>query len=70
MSTRCTNTEAALLAVYDGQEAIGFIIRRGSVGIEAFAADGRSIGMFSDEGEAATAVWRYAHGQTSDEPVP
>jgi hypothetical protein len=69
MSKHSTGSPS-LITVYDGREAIGFLVRRGPAGIKAFDADGRSIGMFSDEGEAASAVWRYAHGQTCDEPVP
>jgi hypothetical protein len=62
MTTRPAVTEAPL-TVYDGQQAIGFILRRGPAGIEAFAAANHSLGLFKNEHDAAAAIWRHAHGQ-------
>jgi hypothetical protein len=45
-----------ILSVYDGRRAIGFLIQRGRSGVEAFDADGASIGLFSNQREAAAAV--------------
>jgi hypothetical protein len=52
-----------MLSVYDGQICCGFIIARGPQGHEAFDTDERSIGLFSNEQDAAIAIWRKARGQ-------
>jgi hypothetical protein len=62
MSTHPQATEA-LLTVYDGQRAIGFILRRGPGGVEAFAADDTSLGLFDNDDTAAAAIWKRAHSQ-------
>jgi hypothetical protein len=48
----------AMLTVYDGQQEIGFVLRRGPVGVEAFTASDDSLGMFRNECDAASAIWR------------
>jgi hypothetical protein len=53
-----------MLSIYDGQQCIGFVLARGPAGVEAFDAASESLGCFKTEDEAATAVWKYAHGQT------
>ncbi len=55
-----------MLTVYDGRQAIGFILRRGRGCAEAFGADEQTIGLFKNEHDAAAALWRLARGQTSD----
>jgi hypothetical protein len=55
---------APMLSVYDGRECIGFILRRGGGGAEAFTADDRSVGLFKDDEDAALELWRRARGQT------
>jgi hypothetical protein len=52
-----------MLSVYDGRECIGFILRRGGGGAEAFTADDRSVGLFKDDQDAALELWRRARGQ-------
>jgi len=54
---------ASMLSVYDGRLAIGFILRRGPIGVEGFTAENESLGCFRTEDEAATALWKYAHKQ-------
>jgi hypothetical protein len=44
------------LAVYDGQTCLGFLLPRGKSGVEAFDADDKSIGVFSDMKAAADAI--------------
>jgi hypothetical protein len=44
------------LAVYSGQVCLGHILPRGKSGVEAFDADDRSLGIFSDQKSAADAV--------------
>jgi hypothetical protein len=56
-------TESAMLSVYDGQAAIGFVIRRGPAGAESFTAEGGSLGLFRTVDAAATALWKHAHKQ-------
>jgi hypothetical protein len=45
-----------MLTVYDGQRCVGFILRRGKLGYEAFTADDRSVGIFRTQHEAANAL--------------
>jgi hypothetical protein len=45
-----------MLAVYDGQQCVGFILARGHQGYEAFDADSVSFGIFSSEHDAANAI--------------
>lgn len=54
---------AAMLSVFDGRECVGFLLRRGRAGIEAFTADEKTLGTFATEREAATACWGAARGQ-------
>jgi hypothetical protein len=53
-----------MLSVYDGRECIGFILRRGGGGAEAFTADDRSVGLFKDDQDAALELWRRSRRQT------
>jgi hypothetical protein len=46
----------AMLSIYDGQRCIGFMVLRGKCGVEAFDADGNSLGTFADQKRAADAV--------------
>ena len=48
MSTK--PTAAAMLTVFDGEQVIGFIMRRGPAGVEAFSAAEASLGLFETEG--------------------
>jgi hypothetical protein len=52
------------LSVYDGRECIGFILRHGVAGAEAFTADEQSIGTFKNDQAAALELWRRARGQS------
>lgn len=62
MTPRPTATSSALM-VYDEQRAIGFILRCGPADVEAFTADDNSLGVFRNEHDAASAIWRAARGQ-------
>jgi hypothetical protein len=44
------------LAVFDGQRCLGHLLPRGRMGVEAFDADDRSLGIFPDQKSAADAV--------------
>jgi hypothetical protein len=44
------------LSVFVGRTCIGFLLLRGKIGIEAFDADTRSLGLFSDQRSAAAAI--------------
>jgi hypothetical protein len=46
----------SLLAVYDGQRCLGFILSRNKLGWEAFADDDRSLGFFPDQAAASAAI--------------
>jgi hypothetical protein len=48
--------------VYDGPACIGFIYMCGRLGVEAFDADTRSLGIFVNSKTAAEAVVRAAGG--------
>jgi hypothetical protein len=57
-----------MLSVYDGRLAIGFILRRGRSGVEAFTADeNESLGLFPSEDTAAAALWRHSRKQPAGE---
>jgi hypothetical protein len=45
-----------MVSVYDGQQTVGLLIRRGPVGVEAFTRDEVSLGLFRNDSEAANAV--------------
>jgi hypothetical protein len=49
-----------LQAVYDGQRCIGHLLLRGKLGVEAFDADNRSLGIYPDMKLAADAVCERA----------
>jgi hypothetical protein len=48
---------APLQYVVRDKEAIGFLLSAGPKGYRAFDADGRPIGLFADEHQAAQAVY-------------
>jgi hypothetical protein len=56
MSTRPATKEALLTVYDDGKQAIGFLLRRGPAGVEAFSADHDSLGLFESEHDAASAI--------------
>jgi hypothetical protein len=49
---------APLAYVSDGKQAIGFVLKRGKLGHEAFDCEQRSLGMYPTTPEAANAVFR------------
>jgi hypothetical protein len=51
------NTTSALTYVTDGREAIGFVLKRGRSGFEAFSREKKSLGLFKTAPEAAKAVF-------------
>jgi hypothetical protein len=48
--------DAPMVSVITGQSCIGFILKRGLQGVEAFDANERSLGLFGDPIQAAAAV--------------
>jgi hypothetical protein len=44
------------LSLYEGQRCVGFVLRRGKLGHEAFTADERSLGLFKTQNETAAAI--------------
>lgn len=59
-----------LTSIYDGQRCIGFLLRRGKSGVEAYDADCISLGLFPTEGEAANAVSGAAPIEARDTAAP
>jgi hypothetical protein len=55
-------TQALFLALYDGQRCLGHLLPRGKLGVEAYDADDRSLGLFPDQKTAADAVSQKAGG--------
>ena len=48
-----------MVSVYDGRDCIGFVLARGKVGFEAYAAAAeRSLGIYPNQREAAAAIMR------------
>jgi hypothetical protein len=48
--------KTTMLSVYSGRTCVGFILQRGKREYEAFAADDKSLGVFSTAPEAASVV--------------
>jgi hypothetical protein len=46
----------AMLTITDGRDAIGFVLKRGKLGAEAFDHNEISLGIFPTEADAANAV--------------
>jgi hypothetical protein len=46
----------SMQAVHDGRRCIGFIMKRGRTGFEAFDADEKSLGLYPSSQDAADAV--------------
>jgi hypothetical protein len=57
---RMPEPEPRTLAIYDGTEFQGFLIVRGAYHYEAFARNGKSLGLFPTQAEASRAVPRRA----------
>ena len=53
----------AMVTVYDGREALGFVLSRGKSGWEAFAREEVSLGLFPTQAEAANAVFDAAENE-------
>jgi hypothetical protein len=47
----------ALAMLYNGQQCVGHLIRRGKCGVEAFDLDDRSLGVFASQFEAIEALY-------------
>jgi hypothetical protein len=56
------NPEPAMLAVFDGRRCLGHLLRRGPKGWEAFDARDTSLGLHSDQAEAAAAFRNASAG--------
>jgi hypothetical protein len=68
VSTSPTKTARQPVSIYDGQHHIGTVIAS-VAGFEATTVDGLELGRFRSQRDAATAIWRHAHGQRQkDQP--
>jgi hypothetical protein len=47
---------APLLSVYSGRTCVGFVLRRGKAGFEAFDVNERSLGLFPGQAEAIASI--------------
>jgi hypothetical protein len=56
LASEALHDPTPMLSIYDGRRAVGFLILRGRAGVEAFDADGASIGIFPNHRDAAKAV--------------
>ena len=61
---RVVRAGAPLASVYDGQRAIGFLLRRGRQSVEAFDSAERSLGVFPTMQAAARAIYCAFDGKT------
>ena len=68
MSARSSDKSSTAMSVYDGRCCIGFIIAHGRTSYESFDVDQHSIGLFSNERDAAAALWRISRGQVLTNP--
>jgi hypothetical protein len=46
-----------MLSVYNGQQCVGHLMRRGKCGVEAFGANDESLGIYPTQKEAMQAVY-------------
>jgi hypothetical protein len=46
-----------MFSVYDGQQCIGHLMRRGKFGVEAFGANDESLGIYPTQKEAMQALY-------------
>lgn len=56
---------APMLSMYSGQVCIGFLLKRGRQGVEAYDANCASLGIFPDQNQAANAVSNAASPEAS-----
>src|SRR5262249_27078379 len=56
--TSMSSAPSPLSYVYDGRECLGFVLARGKVGFEALDREEHSLGIFSTQRKAATAIMR------------
>jgi hypothetical protein len=70
MSACSCDKSSAAMSVYDGRYFIGFIISHGRTSYESFDVGQRSLGLFSNERDAAAALWRIARAQVPKEKAP
>jgi hypothetical protein len=68
MSARSSDKSSTAMSIYDGRCCIGFIITHGRTSYESFDVDQHSIGLFSNERDAAAALWRISRGQVLTNP--
>jgi hypothetical protein len=45
-----------MTSIYSGRQCVGFVLKRGHTGYEAFDSDEQSLGVFKTPSEAAAAV--------------
>jgi hypothetical protein len=55
---RQNGQQGKIACVYHEQTCIGFLLARGPAGVEAFDHDERSLGIFTDEHTAVTAIFK------------
>jgi hypothetical protein len=61
-----TLPEPAMLTIFDGrQQCLGFVLRRGSKGWEAFDSHDVGLGVYPSKAEAAAALTIGARGAVS-----
>jgi hypothetical protein len=58
------NQDNRILSITENGNCIGFIIPRGPMGVEAFDACEKSIGIYKETDDAVVMIWRYAHNQS------
>jgi hypothetical protein len=58
----------AMLSVYSGRECIGYLIRRGKCGVEAFDINEVSLGTFARQFEAIEALTVDARKRSEHQP--
>ena len=57
---RKVQSSSATMGVYYEQRRIGHVLERGEEGFEAFDHTERSLGIFNNEDDATTAIWKAA----------
>ena len=64
--TQTKQPSGPMSSIYDGQQCVGFVLKRGPAEAEAFTAELQSLGTHPTEAEAIKVVWSTARQQTQE----
>jgi hypothetical protein len=62
--TQTKQPSGPMSSIYDGQQCVGFVLKRGKDGAEAFNSELQSLGTHPTEADAIRIVWSTARQQS------